>query len=238
MSITASHLDIVPAPEHSPQKFKYYDMLVSAFVAVLIVSNIVAPKFIAIGWLRFSGAQLLFPITYIFGDIFTEVYGYAASRRAIWNGFFACALLAVVSMIVVALPPSPDWPHQKAYETVLGFIPRIIVSSLIAYWAGEFANSFVMARMKVMTKGKYLWTRTIGSTVVGQGVDTTLVMVLAFGGIMSNTDIFRAIVSGYTAKVVYEVAMTPVTYLVVNFLKRKEGVDVLDVHTRFNPFVS
>ena len=217
-------------------QFKYYDVLVSAFVAVLMVSNIVAPKFIAIGWLRFSGAQLLFPITYIFGDIFTEVYGYAASRRAIWNGFFASALLAGISMIVVALPPSPDWPHQKAYETVLGFVPRIIVASLIAYWFGEFANSFVMARMKVWTNGKHLWTRTVGSTVVGQGVDTILVMVLAFGGIMSSTDIFRAIVSGYTAKVLYEVMMTPFTYMVVNFLKRQEGVDVLDVHTKFNPF--
>lgn len=225
-----------PAPDRELAKYKYYEMLVSAFVAVLMVSNIVAPKFIAIGWLRFSGAQLLFPITYIFGDIFTEVYGYSASRRAIWNGFFGCSLLAAISMIVVALPPSPDWPHQQAYATVLGFVPRIIVSSLIAYWFGEFANSFVMARMKLWTNGKHLWTRTVGSTVVGQGVDTILVMVLAFGGIMSNTDIFRAIVSGYTAKVLYEVAMTPLTYMVVNFLKRREGVDAMDVHTKFNPF--
>ena len=224
------------APDRELAKYKYYDMLVSAFVAVLMVSNIVAPKFIAIGWLRFSGAQLLFPITYIFGDVFTEVYGYSASRRAIWNGFFGCSLLAAISMIVVALPPSPDWPHQQAYATVLGFVPRIIVSSLIAYWFGEFANSFVMARMKLWTNGKHLWTRTVGSTVVGQGVDTILVMVLAFGGIMSNTDIFRAIVSGYTAKVLYEVAMTPLTYMVVNFLKRREGVDAMDVHTKFNPF--
>ena len=225
-----------PAPDRELAKYKYYEMLVSAFVAVLMVSNIVAPKFIAIGWLRFSGAQLLFPITYIFGDIFSEVYGYSASRRAIWNGFFGCSLLAAISMIVVALPPSPDWPHQQAYATVLGFVPRIIVSSLIAYWFGEFANSFVMARMKLWTNGKHLWTRTVGSTVVGQGVDTILVMVLAFGGIMSNTDIFRAIVSGYTAKVLYEVAMTPLTYMVVNFLKRREGVDAMDVHTKFNPF--
>ena len=225
-----------PVPDRELVKYKYYDMLVSAFVAVLMVSNIVAPKFIAIGWLRFSGAQLLFPITYIFGDVFTEVYGYAASRRAIWNGFFGSALLAAISMIVVALPPSPDWHLQKEYATVLGFVPRIIVSSLIAYWFGEFANSFVMARMKIWTNGKHLWTRTVGSTVVGQGVDTILVMVLAFGGIMSNTDIFRAIVSGYTAKVLYEVAMTPLTYMVVNFLKRREGVDAMDVHTNFNPF--
>lgn len=225
-----------PLPDRELVKYKYYDMLVSAFVAILMVSNIVAPKFIAIGWLRFSGAQLLFPITYIFGDVFTEVYGYAASRRAIWNGFFGSALLAAISMIVVALPPSPDWHLQKEYATVLGFVPRIIVASLIAYWFGEFANSFVMARMKIWTNGKHLWTRTVGSTVVGQGVDTMLVMVLAFGGIMSNRDIFRAIVSGYIAKVLYEVAMTPFTYMVVNFLKRREGVDAMDVNTKFNPF--
>jgi uncharacterized integral membrane protein (TIGR00697 family) len=236
MSSSATNVKTAAPQERELVRFKYYDVLVSAFVAVLMVSNIVAPKFIAIGWLRFSGAQLLFPITYIFGDIFTEVYGYAASRRAIWNGFFASALLAGISMIVVALPPSPDWPHQQAYATVLGFVPRIIVSSLIAYWFGEFANSFVMARMKRWSNGKHLWMRTVGSTVVGQGVDTILVMVLAFGGIMSNSDIFRAIVSGYTAKVLYEAAMTPFTYLVVNFLKRKEGVDVIDVDTKFNPF--
>src|SRR3954447_15078588 len=142
-----------------PQNFKYYDLLVSTFVAVLLISNLVAPKFVAWGPLRFSGAQLLFPITYIFGDIFTEVYGYAGSRRAIWNGFFASALMAIIAMIVVALPPSPDWPNQKAYETVLGMIPRLVVASLIAYWAGEFANSFVMARMKVLTEGRHLWMR-------------------------------------------------------------------------------
>jgi uncharacterized integral membrane protein (TIGR00697 family) len=219
-----------------PERFRYYDMLVAAFVAVLLISNIVAPKFIAWGPLRFSGAQLLFPITYIFGDIFTEVYGYAGSRRAIWNGFFASALLAVVSLIIVALPASPDWPHQQAYETVLGFIPRLVVASLIAYWAGEFANSFVMARMKVLTQGRHLWMRTIGSTAVGQAVDSVLVITIAFAGIMSNSDIIRAIISGYTGKVLYEAAMTPVTYAVINWLKRKEGVDIVDDHTDFNPF--
>jgi uncharacterized integral membrane protein (TIGR00697 family) len=219
-----------------PQRFRYYDMLVSAFVAVLLVSNVVAPKFIALGPLRFSGAQLLFPITYIFGDIFTEVYGYAGSRRAIWNGFFASGLMAVISMIIVALPPSPEWPFQDAYATVLGFMPRLVVASLIAYWAGEFANSFVMARMKVITNGRHLWMRTIGSTAVGQAVDSVLVMVIAFAGVMSNSDIIRAIVSGYVGKVLYEAAMTPLTYAAVNWLKRREGVDIMDRDTDFNPF--
>lgn len=219
-----------------PERFKYFDILVSSFVAVLLVSNIVAPKFIALGPFRFSGAQLLFPLTYIFGDIFTEVYGYAGSRRAIWNGFFANALMAGVAMLVVGLPASPEWPHQKAYETVLGFLPRLVIASLIAYWAGEFANSFVMARMKVMTKGKHLWMRTIGSTAVGQFVDTLLVMTIAFGGVMATSDIVNAIVSGYIAKVLYEAAMTPVTYAVVNWLKRAEGVDIMDHNTDFNPF--
>lgn len=219
-----------------PERFKYFDILVSAFVAVLLVSNIVAPKFIALGPFRFSGAQLLFPLTYIFGDIFTEVYGYAGSRRAIWNGFFANALMAGVAMLVVGLPASPEWPHQEAYQTVLGFLPRLVVASLIAYWAGEFANSFVMARMKVITNGKHLWMRTIGSTAVGQFVDTLLVMTIAFGGVMATSDIVNAIVSGYIAKVLYEAAMTPVTYAVVNWLKRAEGVDIMDRNTDFNPF--
>lgn len=237
MNMSASpRVHTATAPNKAPTQFKYYDLFVSSFVAVLLVSNIVAPKFIALGPLRFSGAQLLFPITYIFGDIFTEVYGYAASRKAIWNGFFASGLLAAISMIIVKLPPAPDWSHQAAYETVLGFIPRLVIASLIAYWCGEFANSYVLARMKVLTQGKYLWTRTIGSTVVGQAVDTILVMVIAFAGLMPWDLLFKTMISGYVAKVVYEAAATPVTYLVVNTIKRAEGVDVLDRNTDFNPF--
>ncbi len=228
--------EVIEAPSHGPQQFKYYDWLVSSFVAILLISNIVAPKFIALGPLRFSGAQLLFPITYIFGDIFTEIYGYAASRRAIWNGFFASAILTIISMIIVWLPPAPEWPYQQAYATVLGFLPRLVVASLIAYWAGEFANSYVMAKMKILTSGKHLWTRTIGSTVVGQAVDTVLVMVIAFAGIMPAAELVRAAISGYVAKVVYEAAMTPLTYIVVNALKRAEGIDPLDTHTNFSPF--
>lgn len=237
MAVPANILESGQTLSHEyPVQFRYFDLLVSAFVAILLVSNIVAPKFIAVGPLRFSGALLLFPLTYIFGDIFTEVYGYAGSRRAIWSGFFACALMAGVSMIVVALPPSPDWPHQQAYATVLGFMPRLVIASLLAYWAGEFANSFVMARMKVLTSGRHLWMRTIGSTVVGQAVDTTAVILIAFGGSTSWHDIWVAIGSGYATKVLYEAAMTPVTYAVVNALKRIEGVDIIDDHTNFNPF--
>jgi queuosine precursor transporter len=219
-----------------PQKFRYYDMLVSVFVAVLLISNIVAPKLVEVGPFLFSGAQFLFPLTYIFGDIFTEVYGYAGSRRAIWNGFAASILMTLVSVTVVALPPAPGWPHQQAFETVLGVMPRLIVASLIAYWAGEFANSFVLARMKVLSNGRYLWMRTIGSTAVGQAVDTVLVMTIAFAGIWSFSEIVRVIISGYIGKVLYETAATPVTYAVVNFLKRREEVDILDSDTDFNPF--
>lgn len=221
-----------------PQNFKYYDLLVSAFVSVLLISNLVAPKFVEWGPFLFSGAQLLFPITYIFGDIFTEVYGYAGSRRAIWNGFLASILLTVISAIVVALPPAPDWKNQAAYEIVLGSMPRIVIASLVAYWAGEFANSFVMARMKVLTDGKFLWMRTIGSTIVGQAVDSILVITIIFAGTVPISRLLLLIVSGYGGKVLYEALATPVTYAVVNWLKRVEGVDIMDVDTDFNPFKS
>jgi uncharacterized integral membrane protein (TIGR00697 family) len=220
------------------REFRYFDKLLVAFVSVLLVSNIVAPKLVGIGPFLFSGAQLLFPITYIFGDVFTEVYGYAASRRAIWSGFFSSALLSILSAIIIALPPAPNWHGQEAYEQVLGMTPRIFVASLIAYWAGEFANSFLMARLKVATRGRYLWMRTIGSTAVGQAVDTALVMTIAFAGIYSFAQIGNLIVSGYLFKVAYEAAATPLTYLVVNTLKKREGVDILDVGTNFNPFAT
>jgi uncharacterized integral membrane protein (TIGR00697 family) len=221
-----------------PQNFKYYDLLVSAFVAVLLISNLVAPKFIEWGPFLFSGAQLLFPITYIFGDIFTEVYGYAGSRRAIWNGFLASILLTVISTLIVALPPAPDWKNQAAYEIVLGSMPRIVIASLLAYWAGEFTNSFVMARMKVLTDGKFLWMRTIGSTVVGQAVDSILVITIIFAGTVPVSKLLILMVSGYGGKVLYEALATPLTYAVVNWLKKVEGVDIMDVDTDFNPFKS
>jgi uncharacterized integral membrane protein (TIGR00697 family) len=216
--------------------FRYYDVLISVFVAVLLISNLVGQKIAAVGWFRISGAQLLFPITYIFGDIFTEVYGYGASRRAIWLGFFASMLMAVMALITVALPPAPDWPNQEAFKTVFYTVPRLIGASLIAYWAGEFANSYTLAKMKIFTAGKYLWTRTVGSTVVGQGVDTILIMILGFAGTVGWSDIGKLIISGYLGKVAYEVLMTPATYAVVGWLKRKEQVDTFDIDTDFSPF--
>ena len=224
--------------ERPVHHFRYFDLAVMVFVVVLLISNLVGQKICAVGPFRISGAQLLFPITYIFGDIFTEVYGYAGSRRAIWMGFLASALMAVFGMIVVALPPAPDWPNQAAFETVFNFIPRLVGASLAAYWAGEFANSYVMARMKVWSGGRHLWMRTIGSTVVGQLVDSIVIMTLAFAGTASVGTIVNLIFSGYIAKVLYEAAMTPVTYGVVNALKRAESVDVYDVGTNFSPFAS
>ena len=218
------------------RRFRYYEGLVHVFVVVLLVSNLVGQKITAIGPFRVSGAQLLFPITYIFGDVFTEVYGYGASRRAIWIGFFASALLSLMGMFTVWLPPAPGWGGQRAFAEVFGFVPRMVAASLVAFWAGEFANSFVLAKMKLLTGGRWLWTRTIGSTVVGQAVDTLVVMVLAFGGTVRPALIANLVLSGYLGKVLYETAATPLTYAVVNFLKRREGVDTFDRGVNFNPF--
>src|SRR5579863_6398213 len=160
------------------RQYRYLDLLINIFVVVLIVSNLIAPKFVAAGWFRFSAAQLLFPITYIFGDVFTEVYGYSASRRAIWTGFMASAIMAAFGMFAIWLPPAPGFENQKAYEIIFGVVPRNVAGSLAAYWCGEFANSLTVARMKVLTNGRYLWTRTIGSTIVGQAVDTTIVILI------------------------------------------------------------
>jgi queuosine precursor transporter len=218
--------------------FRYYDLLVNVFVVTLLVSNLVGAKIAIVGPFRVSGAQLLFPIAYIFGDIFTEVYGYAGSRRAIWVGFGASALLSAMSAFVVWVPPAPEWNNQNAFETVFNVVPRFVAASLIAYWCGEFTNSYVMAKMKIWTEGKWLWTRTIGSTVAGQMIDTVIVILIAFGGRTEWKVMLNLIVSGYLAKVIYEAAMTPFTYLIVNGLKRAEGVDVYDNDTDFNPFGS
>ncbi len=223
---------------NEPRRFQYYDLLVHVFVVILLISNLVGQKVTALGWFRISGAQVFFPITYIFGDVFTEVYGYGASRRAIWIGFMASALLAVLGLFAVWLPPAPEWPHQDAFATVFEFVPRMIVASLIAFWCGEFANSYVMAKMKLLTRGRALWSRAIGSTIVGQGIDTIIVMLLAFAGTVPIAAILKLMISSYLGKVLYEVLATPLTYAVVNFLKRKEGVDTFDAATDFNPFHS
>ena len=222
--------------ERSTKDFRYYEAFVHVFVVVLLVSNLVAQKIVAIGPFRVSAAQALFPITYIFGDVFVEVYSYGPSRRAIWVGFFASALLVVMCLFATWLPPAPEFQNQAAFEAIFGIVPRILVASLVAYWCGEFANAFVMAKMKVLTQGKHLWMRTIGSTAVGQLVDTVIVMTIAFAGRQDLSTILNLIVSGYIAKVLYEAAATPLTYLVVHRLKKAEGVEIFDQQTNFNPF--
>jgi len=225
--------------------FRHFELLVNVFVVVLLISNLVAQKIVPIGpfhlfgrefTFHVSGAQALFPITYIFGDVFTEVYGYKGSRRAIWIGFFASALMALMATFVVILPADPTWTNQKAFEAVFLQLPRAIAASLIAYWCGEFTNSYTLAKMKLWTGGKMLWSRTIGSTVAGQLVDTTAVVTVLFAGTRTWPEIGNLIISGYLFKVIYEAAMTPLTYLVVNGLKRAEGIDVFDKGTDFNPF--
>jgi queuosine precursor transporter len=204
----------------------------------LIVSNIISAKYFAIGSLRVSCAQLLFPLTYIFGDIFTEVYGYSASRRAIWYGFFASFVLVAITYIACIIPGAPEYTDQVAFNTIFKPVGRIVAASLLAYWCGEFANSFTLAKLKLATKGKYLWTRTIGSTVVGQAVDTTVVMFAAFYGTRPVGVILKLIVAGYLIKVIYETLMTPVTYAIVGYLKRTEHADYFDYDTNFNPFAT
>lgn len=217
-------------------RYKYLDALTTTFVVILLVSNLVAQKICLIGPFAISGAILLFPVTYIFGDVFTEVYGFAASRRAIWLGFWGTLLLYLMGTLTILLPPAPDWHNQQAFATVFGFIPRILAASLVAFWAGEFANSYVMARLKLLTEGRMLWTRTIGSTIVGQAVDTTLVVFLTFAGTVPISIVGNMIATSYLLKVGYEILATPMTYVVIYWLKRVEGADVFDRHENFNPF--
>lgn len=229
----------------SDTRYKYLDTLITLFVIVLLISNIVAAKFFAVDlrpWLplnlRISCAQMLFPITYIFGDIFTEVYGYGASRRAIWYGFFGSFILVGITYLATVIPPAPEYHDQAAFETMFKPVGRIVLASLIAYWCGEFANSFTLAKLKLVTKGRFLWTRTIGSTIVGQAVDTAVVIFVAFYGTRPMGVLVQLIVSGYLFKVIYETVMTPITYKVVNLLKRTEGVDYFDYSTNFSPFAT
>jgi uncharacterized integral membrane protein (TIGR00697 family) len=226
---------------------KYFDFIMAAFVAVLLISNVVVVKVMRLGpfqvgpvtlgpWIT-DGATFLFPVTYIFGDILTEVYGYARSRRVIWTGFAAVALAALTYTLVGRMPPSDDWePYQAAYTAILGQVPRFAVAGLIGFWVGEFCNSFVLARLKVLTNGRWLWTRTLGSTVVGQAVDTTIFVLIGFWGTLPPRAVFDLIVFGFVFKVTYETLATPVTYAIVTWLKRAEHEDYFDVDTDFNPF--
>jgi uncharacterized integral membrane protein (TIGR00697 family) len=219
-----------------PRRYRYLDLLTIGFVVVLLISNLIGPKICQLGPLRPSAAEFLFPLTYICGDIFTEVYGYGSSRRAIWLGFCAMALLAAMGQLAVVLPPAPEWKGQEAFATVFGVVPRFALASLVAFWAGEFTNSYTLAKLKLFTGGRMLWTRTVGSTVTGQAVDTAVVVAIAFGGSQSLPMLVRMVISSYLIKVAVEVVATPVTYLVVGYLKRVERVDTFDRDTNFNPF--
>lgn len=223
-------------PQGMARRFRYLDLLTIGFVVVLLISNLVGPKICQLGPLRPSAAEFLFPLTYICGDIFTEVYGYGSSRRAIWLGFFAMALLAGMGQLAVILPPAPEWKGQAAFATVFGLVPRFALASLIAYWAGEFTNSYTLAKLKLITRGRWLWTRTVGSTVTGQAVDTAVIVVVAFAGSQPPAMLLRMVLSSYVIKVAVEVVATPVTYFVVGRLKRAEAVDAYDRRTNFNPF--
>lgn len=216
--------------------YRYYDLIMAAFVAVLLVSNVASSKILRLGPFSFDGGTLLFPVSYIFGDVLTEVYGYARSRRVIWAGFAAALGMALILMLVGALPPAEGWENQPAYDAILGLTPRIVAASLIAYWAGSFSNSWVMARLKLATRGRWLWLRTISSTLVGEGVDTLLFVLIAFYGALPGALLLAVIVSNYVFKCGLEALMTPVTYRVVNGLKRAEREDYYDADTNFSPF--
>lgn len=215
---------------------KFFAIITGLFVAVLLISNTASTKIVNLGFLVFDGGTLLFPLSYIFGDILTEVYGYGKARKVIWIGFFSALLMAAVFAIVGFLPAAEGWENQAAYDAILGIVPRIVLASLIAYFAGEFSNSFVLAKMKIFTKGKMLWTRTIGSTIVGEGIDTALFATIAFYGSIPLGTFYALVVSNYIFKVGIEIAFTPITYAVVKFLKREEKIDFYDYKTNFSPF--
>ena len=224
--------------------YRYYEFVMAAFVTVLICSNLIGPAKIAqlelplLGTIVLGAGALFFPISYVFGDILTEVYGYSRARQVIWAGFAGLGFASFMAAVVVALPPAPFWKHQAAYEVAFGSTWRIVAASMIAYFCGEFVNSFVLARMKILTAGKWLWTRTIGSTIVGEAVDSALFYPLAFygSGIIPDDKLPLVMLAQFVAKVSVEVVFTPVTYKVVGWLKRAESEDYYDRKTDFNPF--
>lgn len=213
----------------------WFVIVATVFVTCLITANIIAVKLVGVGGLTVPAAVVIFPLSYIFGDILTEVYGYRQARRAIWLGFL-CNLIAVIAIwLGQILPAAPFWDGQVAYERILGYTPRLLAASFAAYLVGEFANSFVLAKMKILTRGRWLWTRTIGSTLVGQGLDSLVFITLAFAGAVDFGDLVTIIFTQWLVKVGYEVVATPFTYGVVGFLKRKESLDTYDYDTNFNP---
>lgn len=228
----------------SQTQFRYYDLVMAAFVTILLLSNLIGaskPSYVTlpfIGEWSFGAGVLFFPVSYIIGDVLTEVYGYARARRVIWTGFAALLFMAFMAWVVVQLPPAAGWPGQAAYEFVFGNSWRIVLASMIAFWAGEFANSYVLAKMKIWTRGRHLWMRTIGSTVVGQGLDSLIFYPLAFWGLAGWPVelLWQVVMSQWAIKTAWEALLTPVTYAVVGSLKKAEGVEVFDTDTDFSPF--
>ena len=226
---------------HNPRHYKYYDLLMAGFVIVLLCSNLIGPgKVCRVAGLTFGAGNLFFPISYIFGDILTEVYGYARARKVIWAGFAGMIFATVMSQVVLRMPIDPGEPYnqviQPALETVFGNTWRVVAGSILAFGAGDFANSYVIAKMKVWTRGRYLWTRTIGSTAAGQAVDTVIFYPIAFLGIWGPGKMLEVILFNYAIKVIWEAVNTPITYAVVSFLKRAENEDYFDRATDFTPF--
>jgi len=250
-----SHID---GSTGARRHFRYFDYMMAAFVAILLLSNLIGAAKLATMWgFTFGAGILFFPVSYVLGDVLTEVYGYANARRCVWTGFFALIFMAFMSFVVVAMPPSPGWgcassgdpmftdlvkTHsagavcQTTYDSVFGSTWRIVLASVTAFWAGEFVNSFVLAKMKIMTGGKHLWTRTIGSTVFGQAVDSAIFYPLAFLGVWTTSGVVTVMFTNWLLKVSWEVLLTPATYAIVGFLKAREGVEVFDTGTDFSPF--
>jgi len=217
--------------------YRYYDLIMVAFVTILLCSNLIAAEKVVSVWGFTMGAGILFfPISYFFNDILTEVYGYARSRKVVWAGFSAMIFASLVATLVINLPPAPGWIHQDAYQTVFGQTPRIVLASLTAFFCGEFTNSFVLAKMKILTNGKMLWTRTIGSTIAGEAVDSLIFYPVAFLGFWPTNLLITVMITNYALKVLWEVIATPMTYKVVGFLKKKENEDYFDRDTNFTPF--
>jgi queuosine precursor transporter len=240
MNDTQMNPNSSPTPNPGPKRerlYRWIDLVTAAFVAVLLISNIASTKILVMGPFTFDGGTVLFPLAYIFGDVLTEVYGYGRSRRVIWTGFFWIAMAAAIFSLVDYLPAAPGYELQSSFHAILGQTPRIVLASLIGYFAGEFSNSFVLAKMKLATEGRWLWMRTIGSTLVGEAVDTALFLSVAFLGVLPGSLLTAVFISNYVFKVGVEVCFTPVTYWVANLLKRSEREDYFDTNTDFNPFL-
>ena len=219
------------------KRFKYYDLIMAAFVTILLCSNIIgAEKVVNVWGFSFGAGILFFPISYFFNDILTEVYGYARSRKVVWAGFAALGFASFMAWVVVTLPPAAGWVHQSAYVIVFGQTPRIVIASLLAFFSGEFVNSYVLAKMKIFTTGKFLWMRTIGSTVAGEAMDSIIFYPIAFYSFWPNSLLLTVMLTNYVLKVTWEVVATPLTYRVVGFLKKKEHEDYYDRDTNFTPF--